>query len=45
MIKYFGSEAPEFHKVQFEVSMLLRDKIIVGHSLWHFLSVSAVLGT
>ncbi|TCD70078.1 hypothetical protein EIP91_005060 [Steccherinum ochraceum] len=31
--------APEFREVRFEVSMLLRDRIIVGHSLWHFLSV------
>lgn len=32
--------APEFSQVQFQVSMILRDKIVVGHSLWHFFSVS-----
>ncbi|THH32323.1 hypothetical protein EUX98_g1852 [Antrodiella citrinella] len=31
--------APEFQTVQLQVAMLLRDKIIVGHALWQFLSV------
>ncbi|KAH8100513.1 hypothetical protein BXZ70DRAFT_907203 [Cristinia sonorae] len=31
--------APDFHSVQLQVAMHLRDKIVVGHALWNFLSV------
>jgi hypothetical protein len=42
--KYSGlhvtNQAPPFHEVQHRVSALIRDKIIVGHNLWQFLSAS-----
>lgn len=34
--------APLFREVQHRVASLIRDKIIVGHNLWLFLSVSGV---
>ncbi|KAK7058300.1 hypothetical protein VNI00_001931 [Paramarasmius palmivorus] len=31
--------APTFHEVQREVAAIIRDKILVGHRLWTFLSI------
>ncbi|KAJ7597615.1 hypothetical protein C8J56DRAFT_771385, partial [Mycena floridula] len=38
---YSGSliSAPPFEQVQQQVASLIRDKIVVGHCLWHFFSV------
>ncbi|KAI0286747.1 hypothetical protein BGY98DRAFT_10686 [Russula aff. rugulosa BPL654] len=36
------TNAPPFHEVQHRVSALIRDKIIVGHNLWQFLSVLCI---
>jgi len=33
-------QAPLFREVQHRVMALIRDKIIVGHNLWQFLSAS-----
>ncbi|KAI0307543.1 hypothetical protein B0F90DRAFT_1621380, partial [Multifurca ochricompacta] len=33
-------DAPSFRQVQHRVTLLIRDKIIVGHTLWLFLSAS-----
>jgi hypothetical protein len=35
-----GDKAPLFREVRDHVLALIRDKIIVGHSLWQFLSAS-----
>ncbi|KAF8480912.1 hypothetical protein DFH94DRAFT_629804, partial [Russula ochroleuca] len=37
------TNAPLFREVQQRVSALIRDKIIVGHNLWQFLSAIKVL--
>jgi len=34
------TNAPSFREVQQRVMTLIRDKIIVGHNLWQFLSAS-----
>ncbi|KAF8499134.1 hypothetical protein F5888DRAFT_145808 [Russula emetica] len=36
------TNAPPFREVQHRVSALIRDKIIVGHNLWQFLSVLCI---
>ncbi|KAH9996609.1 ribonuclease H-like domain-containing protein [Russula vinacea] len=36
------ANAPMFREVQHRVSALIRDKIIVGHNLWQFLSVLCI---
>lgn len=40
---FFSCQAPEFKTVQLEVSRILKEKILVGHSLKNDLEVSLVL--